>query len=336
MSLRYWTSRPPSERDTRRGTLLIWLAGAAAQARMLADGALTAPMLLEVYLQRIERLDSHPRAYRVVQFDRARAESRPLSNASTPVSGCCSWACRSPSKMMSTSPGGDDIRQRRARPAATSDAEVRRLRAAGAVIIGKTNTLERDRALHRVAGSGPPEGGASSNPWRQQRGSAAAVAAGLAPVALGSDGGGSIRNPVPGAVCFGRKTTARSGFLEPHDGAWQAERQWPDAVGNGRGVATDATTTVPGPEGEFVVAAARQPGRLRIALSTRVPTLLPARCGSKNRHCGSCYVIWATTSSSAIPIRFTHANYPPRFFRGIATIATRRAPDRLEARTELS
>lgn len=39
-------------------------AGAAAQARMLADGALTAPMLLEVYLQRIERLDSHLRAYR--------------------------------------------------------------------------------------------------------------------------------------------------------------------------------------------------------------------------------------------------------------------------------
>lgn len=50
-------------------------AGAAAQARMLADGALTAPMLLEVYLQRIERLDSHLRAYRVVQFDRARAEA---------------------------------------------------------------------------------------------------------------------------------------------------------------------------------------------------------------------------------------------------------------------
>lgn len=42
---------------------------------MLADGALTAPMLLEVYLQRIERLDSHLRAYRVVQFDRARAEA---------------------------------------------------------------------------------------------------------------------------------------------------------------------------------------------------------------------------------------------------------------------
>lgn len=80
-------------------------AGAAAQARMLADGALTAPMLLEVYLQRIERLDSHLRAYRVVQFDRARAEAEAAQQRLDAVSGCRSWACRSPSKMMSTSPG---------------------------------------------------------------------------------------------------------------------------------------------------------------------------------------------------------------------------------------
>lgn len=41
-------------------------AGAAAQARMLANGDLSAPELLEVYLERIARLDSQLRCYRVV------------------------------------------------------------------------------------------------------------------------------------------------------------------------------------------------------------------------------------------------------------------------------
>lgn len=50
-------------------------AGAAAQARMLADGELTAPELLEVYLERIAQLDSQLRCYRVVLADKARYEA---------------------------------------------------------------------------------------------------------------------------------------------------------------------------------------------------------------------------------------------------------------------
>src|ERR1700761_6145066 len=50
----------------------IAFAGAATQARMLADGELTAPELLEIYLERIARLDSELRAYRVVLTDKAR------------------------------------------------------------------------------------------------------------------------------------------------------------------------------------------------------------------------------------------------------------------------
>ena len=53
----------------------IAFAGAAAQARMLADGELTAPGLLEIYLERIARLDSELRAYRVVLTDKARDEA---------------------------------------------------------------------------------------------------------------------------------------------------------------------------------------------------------------------------------------------------------------------
>ena len=50
-------------------------AGAAAQAQMMADGQLTAPELLEVYLERIARLDSELRCYRVVLSDSARDEA---------------------------------------------------------------------------------------------------------------------------------------------------------------------------------------------------------------------------------------------------------------------
>src|ERR1700752_5533651 len=50
-------------------------AGAAEQARMLAEGTVPAPALLEVYLERIARLDPQLRSYRVVLADSARQEA---------------------------------------------------------------------------------------------------------------------------------------------------------------------------------------------------------------------------------------------------------------------
>lgn len=91
----------------------------------------------------------------------------------------------------------------RADPIATADSVmVAKLRAAGAVVVGKTNTPE-----HAWKGDSINAwGGATTNPWSAARtaggssgGSAAAVAAGLVPIATASDGGGSIR--IPAAVC---------------------------------------------------------------------------------------------------------------------------------------
>jgi len=88
--------------------------------------------------------------------------------------------------------------------------QVARLRRAGAIVVGKTNTPEfgftgfTKNRLH----------GVTRNPWRLERtpggssgGSAAAVAAGMVPLATGSDAGGSIRIPACYCGCFGIKPT---------------------------------------------------------------------------------------------------------------------------------
>ncbi|MEZ5377990.1 MAG: amidase family protein [Acidimicrobiales bacterium] len=87
-------------------------------------------------------------------------------------------------------------------PATADSVHVARYRAAGAVIIGKTNTPEYG---HKGATDNVPFG-ATRNPWSTDHspggssgGSAAALASGMVPLATGSDGGGSIR--IPAALC---------------------------------------------------------------------------------------------------------------------------------------
>ena len=89
-----------------------------------------------------------------------------------------------------------------AAPAERDSLAVARLRAAGAVVVGKTNTPE----FGCKGATDNPTFGATGNPWNldyspggSSGGSAAALAAGLVPLATGSDGGGSIR--IPAALC---------------------------------------------------------------------------------------------------------------------------------------
>lgn len=322
-------------------------AGAAAQARMLADGEVSAPELLEVYLERIERLDSELRCYRTVLSDSARYEAAaaqdaldagerlPLLGVPVAIKDDVDVA----GEVTAFGSGGHG-------PAVTSDAEVvRRLRAAGAVIIGKTNVPE----LMMFPFTESLTFGATRNPWNPRRtpggssgGSAAAVAAGLAPLALGSDGGGSIRIPSSWCGVFGLKPQRDRVSLEPHDNAWYGlsvngpiARSVRDAA-----VFLDATNTVPGPDGEFVAATQRDPGKLRIALSTKTPTL-PVRVGREE--------LAAVDEAGALlrdlghevirrdpeyPPSALYASYLPRYLRGISDDADAQAhPERLEPRT---
>lgn len=93
-------------------------------------------------------------------------------------------------------------------PCAADELPVARLRAAGAVVLGKTNTPE-----FAVEGyTGNALFGVTGNPWNpaltpggSSGGTVAAVAAGLAPAGIGTDGGGSIRRPAAYTGLFGLK-----------------------------------------------------------------------------------------------------------------------------------
>jgi Asp-tRNA(Asn)/Glu-tRNA(Gln) amidotransferase A subunit family amidase len=115
---------------------------------------------------------------------------------------------------------GDPVRRERA-PAAHDSVQVARLRAAGAIVIGKTNTpaygfqSETDNLLF----------GPTRNPWAPERtcggssgGSAAAVASGMVGLCTGSDGGGSIR--IPSAVCGIAGFKPTNGVVPSGDADW--------------------------------------------------------------------------------------------------------------------
>jgi amidase len=160
------------------------------------------------------------------------------------------------------------------------DYVVRRLRDAGIVITGKTATPEFGLPCYTETKVGPP----ARTPWDLSRsaggssgGAGAAVAAGLAPAAQGSDGGGSIR--IPASVCglFGLKPTrgrVSGGPLVPDLAGLSIDGPLAHTVadaallldvmaGNYHG---DLYTLPPLPAGEtFLGHAGREPGRLRIA-----------------------------------------------------------------------
>lgn len=170
--------------------------------------------------------------------------------------------------------------------AATADSEaVRRLRDAGAIILGKTALCELAAYGHFTSSAA---NGVTRNPWNVHRspggssgGSAAAVAAGMVPVALGSDGGGSIR--IPSAFCglFGLKVQRGRVPLGPLDDHWYGCTV---LGGIGRSVLDvalfdDAIIGVDSEDdGSLAAAASRDPGRLRIAVSVKpaIPGVKPS------------------------------------------------------------
>jgi len=160
---------------------------------------------------------------------------------------------------------------------------VRRLRAAGFVVVGKTALP----AWGILPVTESERFGPTRNPWDLERtpggssgGSAAAVAAGLVPLAHGNDGGGSLR--IPAACCGlvglkpqrGRVSHAPEvgeSFLAQDGVLTRTVAETAAVLDVLAGPELGDTSWAPPPPEPFAVAAAREPGRLRIALSLRPP-----------------------------------------------------------------
>ncbi|WAP56570.1 amidase [Streptomyces sp. S465] len=254
--------------------------GLGERVRALAGGEVTSRALVEQALERIAETQPTLNAFRRVraeaalreaaEADRRLAAGERLPLLGVPIAvkddtdvageptafGCC----------------GDF-------PAKAADGEaVRRLRAAGAVIVGKTNTPE----LGQWPFTEGPAFGDTRNPWNpaytpggSSGGAAAAVAAGLVPAALGSDGAGSIRIPAAWTHLIG---------IKPQRGRIST---WPDVesfngitcMGPLARTVADAALLLHAASGncegdlhcpepvDVLSAVERDPGRLRIALS---------------------------------------------------------------------
>jgi len=259
--------------------------GLEEQARMLRSGEVNSRELVEAALERAEATQKTLNAFRVICAEEAlaaaeEADRRLGEDDNPPLLGVPVAIKDDVDLAGHSSPfgcGGGS-------PAVRDAEMVRRLRAAGAIPIGKTHAPE----VGQWHFTETPLHGATRNPWNTDHtpggssgGAAAAVAAGVVPAALGSDGAGSIRIPAAWTGLVG---------LKPQRGRVST---WPDAEAfNGLSCygplarsAADAALMLdavhgnvpadlhkpPAPAEPFAEAAAREPESLRIAVSFTTP-----------------------------------------------------------------
>jgi amidase len=332
----------------------VAFAGAAKQAEMVRAGEVSPSELVRMYLERIERVDPKLNAFRKVFSDKAlleadQAEARLKAGEERPLLGVPIAIKEESDIAGEVTTHGTDAYDR---PAAADSEMVRRLREAGAIILGITLAPE----LKICGFTESATYGVSRNPWNLQRspggssgGSAAAVAAGLAPIASAGDGGGSIRIPASSCGLFGLKPTRGRISIAPETELWNGlavlgcvsrtvldTALWLDVTAGG----SQEPGAPPPPERPFVEAARTAPGKLRVAYSTLPPrAAMPATVSDS--------VKGAVADAAELLRSLGHDvaeqdpvwggignNISARFLRGVAEdFATVPHPERLERRT---
>lgn len=259
--------------------------GAAKQAEMVRKHEVSPRELVQLHLDRIARLDPQLNSFRRVFAEKAlleaeQAEARLRAGEERPLLGV-PVAIKDEVDVAGevNTHGTDGFSE----PAKQDSEMVRRLREAGAIVIGLT-------LLPELAICGFTESatyGVTRNPWNLQRtpagssgGSGAAVAAGLVPIASAGDGAGSIRLPAASCGLFGLKPSRGRASLAPELEGWGGlavlgclsrnvldTALWLDVISGG----SSEPEAPPAPERPFVEAAKTPPGKLRVAHSTLPP-----------------------------------------------------------------
>ena len=195
---------------------------ASAQAELVARGECSPEELVEAAIERIERVNPQINAVVVPLFERARAEAADPALPAGPFRGVPlllkDLGCHVAGVPVY---GGTKFLRDHDWRSPVDSFLAERFRAAGFVVVGKANTPE----LGLSPTTEPETFGPTRNPWDPERivggssgGSAAAVAAGLTPLAHAGDGGGSIRNPAGACGLVGLKPTRGRTSLGPEIG----------------------------------------------------------------------------------------------------------------------
>jgi amidase len=266
----------------------VAFAGAARTAEMVRAGEVSPSELVDLYLERISAIEPKLNAYRIVlaeqaQADAKRAEERLAAGDSAPLLGVPLAIKDNVDYAGQVTTHGTAAY---GEPATEDSLVVRRLRDAGAIILGKTNLPEL--AIYGFTES--PTWGDTRNPWDPSRtcggssgGSGVAVAAGMCAIAHATDGAGSIRYPAAYCGLFGLKPQRNRVSLSPDREHWYGlsvsgcvsrtvidTALYLDAVS---GPAKGDFDSPPPLDRPLVEAAGSSPGKLRIACTTK--TILP-------------------------------------------------------------
>ncbi len=329
-------------------------AGAAKQAEMVRAGEVSPTELVRMCLGRIERLNPELNAFRKVFAERAlleaeQAEARLKAGEERPLLGVPIAIKDEVNVAGEVKTIGTDAFST---PAKEDSEMVRRLREAGAILVGLT--LAPEMAICGFTESATY--GVTRNPWNPQRtpggssgGSGAAVAAGLVPIASAGDGGGSIR--IPAACCglFGLKPSRGRISMAPDLEFWNGlavlgclsrtvldTALWLDVTAGG----SKEAGAPPPPERPFVDSAKAAPGKLKVAWSTVAPRAAAPATVSDDAKAA---VADAAGMLSSLGHEVAQKdpdwggignNITPRFLRGVSdAVAMAEHPERLERRT---
>lgn len=254
---------------------------ATAQAELVRAGEVSAEELVEAAILRAEAVDPRINAVVTPMYDLARAAAQSIDPAA-PFAGV-PFLLKDLVAEYAGVPMSEGSAFLKGRYVPDHDSElVARQKRAGLVTIAKTNTPE----FGLLPTTEPLAFGPSRNPWALDRttggssgGSAAAVAAGIAPMGHANDGGGSIRIPASCCGLFGLKPTRGRNPLGPDygdaAGGVAAEHAVTRSVRDSARL-LDATAgpdlgdpyATPTPARPFAQEVGVDPGRLKIALST--------------------------------------------------------------------
>jgi amidase len=319
-------------------------AGPSSQAELLRDGQVSSRELVELYLERIERLQPELNCFSKVMTERAltdadQADARRRADDDRPLLGVPIAVKEMHDVAGEVTTCGTGAHENRR---ADRDGDlVSLLRAAGAVIVGKTTTPE----LAIIGDTEGPSFGITRNPWNPDRsvagssgGSGAAVAAGLCAAATASDGAGSIRNPAAWCGLFGLKPQRDRISLAPDDDHWHGLSVNGFLTRTVRDTALLVDLTAQTPTSRPLVEAARiAPGPLRIGVTTRSPWPFPLS-GEMKKHLDGAAQLLRSLGHSVEPADPPYGMLSQavnvRFLRGASDDARNMPrPERLARRT---